>query len=104
MPVTITLSDDAALELMSQIGGQVGNILARRGGEAVAPPAQIEARGARLAKIEKALKDMPKGTQFRVPILAHELGLKSNSLSAALTDFKNRKIIDMVRRGTWKKI
>lgn len=92
MPVTITLTDDQALEIMAQIGGML------RKGPADAPP-PADAKHRFFAKVQ----GMKKGELLFTNAIIAEYKSPQSTVSSWLDTAKRAGQIEMVKRGTWVK-
>ena len=98
MPVTITLSDELAGELMKSITDS----LTRRPPTMQPPQKQdLYAAGceATLAHVEK----MAPGDTLHVARFAARIGVPTNGVSDTVQRLKKRGEIEMVQKGTWRK-
>lgn len=101
MPVILTLTDEQALDIVSQVSG----LLRTKGvgGSSISlgsSQKEVSAYGKLLA----AINEMPKGKLFSPRLLAGELGLTPNYVSGTLRVIaKKAGSVAMAQRGTWKK-
>lgn len=101
MPVTLTLTDEQALDIVSQ----VSDMLKQRGYQGSNETLKLdESRLKPAARIIKKIDSMPKGHVFSTNLLAHEFGVTSTRTSMVLSKLRKVKVVEMVQRGTWKKI
>ena len=100
MPVHLTLTDEQALDIVSQVSG----MLKQRGHAAGGGFSLDETKLKPQARIIKKIDALDKGAVFYTPTLAHEFGVSSGVVSGVLAKLKKVGVISMVQRGTWKKI
>jgi len=98
--ITITLTDEQALEIVSQVAAKLqGTKL-----QAAQPvmPSRTDAGATALARAH--LMALKPGVMVRTTILANELNVPSQTVSYVLGDMKLLNQVEMVKRGTWRKL
>lgn len=96
--ITLNLSDDVALDIMAQLGGQVGTILAK-----VGQPQPVVGSTINVAKaVRSAVAEMKSGTQFRNVDLQIKCNGPVSAVSNSLLKLREEGKLLMVRRGTWE--
>jgi len=90
MPITLTITDDQALEIVSQIGTCLRKA-----------PATPD-----LSNKEKFLtfiNQLPKGEMFSVTAAAIKLSTTVGYVSGQLQSLQKAGVVNMKKRGTWEK-
>lgn len=100
MPITLTITDDQALEIMAQ----VSKALAYRKGELFAPPpaAQEKDSGNTAKLVRKAVSIMLPNQTFRNIDLQLKLNGSCAAVSRALKRLQADGKVKMLKRGTWQ--
>jgi len=91
MAITLTITDDQALEIVSQIGTCLRKVPA---------PAPLTTKDSFLALINQ----MNKGEIFSVAATAFKLNTTVNYVSSQLQSLQKSGIVKMKKRGTWEKV
>ena len=89
MSVTITLTDDQALEVMAQIA----NKLKKR-----------PDTGSDISAVKATIIGSNRGKVFVTAMLAGEMGCIPQTVSKAFRQLKPLGYVEMVRRGTWRRL
>jgi hypothetical protein len=99
MPVTITLTDEQALDIVSQVSGMLKQRGHQQGGGFHLDETKLKPQ----ARIIKKVDTMEKGQVFSTQILGHEFGVDSSTVSSVLAKLRKVGVVEMLQRGTWKK-
>lgn len=98
MAITLTLTDDQALEIVAQLG----NALKR-----AAPTARDNADdiyGAGIVKAREYIETIAPGVTIRPKGIAESLGIQTRCVSCALGSLKRKGQVEMIQKGTWRRI
>lgn len=87
MFITITLTDDQALEIVSQIASKLSKKTVR--------PAR---------SLAQVVGDMSKGDMFFTSVVAAELGIDMKTMSNEVQSLKRHGLVEVVKRGSWRKL
>lgn len=106
MPITLTLSDDQALDIVSQVSKALSNkakLNLQASNNVVATLASKNKRDYEgVPKVTQKIKAMPPKHIFRNIELQLELGVNTSAVSRALTTLFDQGIVKKVKRGTWQ--
>ena len=99
MPVTITLSDDQALDIISQIGGMLRK-------EIVPPQKLMLLKASPSELVRDYVTNLPSGTIFRTCIVLEALKIPTEkvSVTSACAALIKDGQLKMIHRGTWKRL
>lgn len=96
MPITLTLTDDQALDIVRQIGVALSGTTPVPAPPLHAPPKSLQ--------VEEYVKSLNKGTIFRNVELQHNLKITVEPISRALSGMQKNGLVKMLQRGTWQKL
>lgn len=93
--ITLILTDDQALDIVSQISNKLRQ-------KKVENADSIHSDG--LLRCQQFIESLASGSAISVKGLAQTLDVPTETISTALVSLKQRKVVEMVMRGTWKKL
>ncbi len=101
MPITITLSDDAAAEIMKQITEGLTKRTVPATPEPI-PADVLYSRG--VEETFSAVENLAPGATIHVARFAQRLGVPTDSISNTIQRLKRSGMLEMVQKGTWRKV
>lgn len=98
MPITLTLSDAAALEIMKQMTTQM---IERHTPKKESLPDDNHAHG--ICQTLEKVSAMKTGEMLHVSSFALRINCPSGVVSNMMQKLRDRGVVEMVQRGTWRK-
>lgn len=110
MPVTLTLTDEQALEIAAQLGGLlIGKKISLTA--ATSELAETPKTSKRVPthfqifdKVSEKIREMPKGAQIDLRNLAFEMGVETDPIGKILIRLRKMGVVELVQRGLWKRV
>lgn len=100
MPITLTLTDDQAIEVASQIGSILRNKTGHGGGTHHSPMATMIGDKARIIEWANA---QPKGYTFNCMMVSQTLEVDVHHVTDVMKKLRKLGSVDMPQRGTYVK-
>jgi len=99
MPVTITLSDEIAGDILRQITDGF-----TKRPPAIAETPKVDPYTQAIDFMNKFVDEMQVGETLHVVSFAAVKGIPNNAVSNSMQRFKKMGIVKMVQKGTWRKV
>lgn len=101
VPITITLTQEQALDVINQLTGSLSSANGHGGGHANGHGEALS-NGSMRAEVFQEVASYPKHKMFTNGELQHKFNFKGMTVSNALMTMQKQGKVKMIKRGTWQ--